>query len=87
VTLPFTAGRVVAHVYSGTSQPIRLLALDAKGQPISEASAPGGGNAIHTLDITASGIATLGLFGGGNEGLLIDLCAYRTANRQSIAKR
>lgn len=86
VTLPCIAGRVTAHVYSGTSQPIRLLALDANGQPVGEASAPGGGNAIHTLDITASGIAALGLFGGGNEGLLIDLCAYCTANRQSSAK-
>lgn len=77
VTLPFEAERVVAQVYSGTSQPVRIVALDAAGQAIADATAPGGTNAIQSVEVAAPGIVVVVIMGGGNEGLLIELCAYR----------
>ena len=34
---------------------------------------------MQTLEVKAAGITTLLFAGGGNEGLLIDLCAYQEA--------
>jgi hypothetical protein len=78
VALPFVAERCVAHVALGTRQPIRMQALDAQGAPLGDAATSGDASVIQTLEVRAAGIASVRFAGGGNEGLLIDLCIYRT---------
>jgi len=79
VFLPFEAGRVVAHVLSGTAKPVRMEAFDQAGAKLGQVSSSSSQPGIATLEIGADGIAGLMISGGGNEGLLIDLCAYRAA--------
>lgn len=83
VAIPFVAGRAVARVASGTRQAIRMQALDAQGNRVGDVAAPADAATIHTLEVRAAGIASLRFVGGGNEGLLIDLCIYRTVAGES----
>lgn len=80
VELPFGADRFVAHVSSGTSQPVRAQAFDAGQGKVADVATPAGARGVQTLEGRASGITSLVFSGGGNEGLLIDLCIF--ANSQ-----
>ncbi len=77
IRLPFIADRVVAHVALFTSQPITLDAFGANGAQLGQAISTTAQGSIQTLEIKAAGMTDLLVAGGGGEGLLIDLCAYR----------
>jgi len=77
IELPFAADRVVAHVALYTGQPIMIKAFDDSNQKVGEAVSTLAQGAIQALEIVATGITNLVFIGGGGEGLLIDLCAYR----------
>lgn len=77
VDLPLAADRVVAHVLSGTKEPIRLQAFDAAGVRQADAATPGASGVPQTLEAGGRAMTSLRITGGGNEGLLIDLCIYR----------
>jgi PKD repeat protein len=81
VLLPFEANRAVAHVLSGTSRPVRMEAFDPAGTKLGQALSPPNQLGIAELEIQAEGISSLVISGGGNEGLLIDLCVYREVAR------
>jgi hypothetical protein len=78
VELPFAASRVLAHVWSGTSKPIRMGALDSAGTPLGFAATAGESDAAapDALELQAAGMAEL-LFAGGGENALVDLCITR----------
>ena len=76
VELPFAAHRFVAHVASGTRQPIRVQAFDAGQTKVADVATPAGANGVQTLEGRAAGITSLLFTGGDNEGLLIDLCIF-----------
>lgn len=76
VELPFAADRVVAHVVSGTSRPVRLQAFDAQQGRIADVQTPAGAQGLQALEARAAGMRSLYVSGGGNEGLLVDLCIY-----------
>ena len=78
VRLPFAAGRVVAHVWSGTSKPIRMGAIDGAGNQLGAVATAGESDpaAPDALELQAAGMAEL-MFGGGGEGALVDLCIER----------
>jgi PKD repeat protein len=82
IHLPFVANRVVAHGRSGTSKPLKLEAFDQDGTSLGQVSSTPNQTGIVTLELQADGIASLVLSGGGNEGLLIDLCVFREAARR-----
>lgn len=75
VALPFTAGRAIARVVSYTGKPVRMQAFDgggaALGQAVSSANSSG---QPAVLEIDAPGMTRLVFTGGGNEGLLVELC-------------
>lgn len=79
VTLPFQANRVVAHVGLYTGEPIAMEAFDATGK-VGSASTTTAQGVLQTLKVSAVGITTLLFSGGGDEGLLIELCAYQEAD-------
>ncbi len=76
VDLPFEANTVIAHVYCGTSHPIRMQAFDQTGNMVGESAMPSNSQGVVELDISAASIARLEFTGGRNEGLLVDLCVY-----------
>ncbi len=82
VDLPFAADRVVAHVFSGTREPIRLQAFDAGQTKVADVATPGASGVAQTLEASATGMTSLVLSGGGNEGLLTDLCIFRHLQEQ-----
>jgi hypothetical protein len=79
VQLPFAADRVVAHVWSGSKQPIAMQALNAAGAAVGVDATSGQSTpaAPETLEVRASGITTLLFAGGEREGTLVDLCIYK----------
>jgi len=78
VMLPFSANRAVADVVSYTGRPIRMAAFDADGQKLGEALSPANSSGkITPLEIAVEGMQVLVFSGGGNEGLLIDLCVFQ----------
>ena len=50
--------------------------FNAEGNSLGKAVTNSDGENTHTLQIEAVGITTLVFTGGGNEGLLIQLCIY-----------
>ena len=78
VALPFTANHAVADVVSYTGKPIRMQAFDSAGAKLGEDISPSGSSGqIVTLEIAVESMTTLVFDGGGNEGLLIDLCVFQ----------
>jgi hypothetical protein len=77
VTLPFAADRVVAHVETGTREPVHMDALSASDTLLGTVSGSGATGVVEMLEWRAGGIQSLLFTGGGGEGLLIDICCYR----------
>jgi len=77
VGMPFVADRVVAHVGIYAGKPIDMKAIDAEGGTVGQATTRPEEDETQTLEVKAEGITRLMLSGGGNEALLIDLCAYQ----------
>ena len=75
VKVPIVAGHVTAHVLSQGGDPVRMEAFDATHVRVGQAQASLGLGTPQLLDISAAGIAVLLFTGGGQEGLLIDICA------------
>ena len=87
VALPFTANHAVADVVSYTGKPIRMQAFDSAGAKLGEAVSPANSSGkIVTLEIAVEGMTTLVFNGGGNEGLLIDLCVSQENPKTRGAK-
>jgi hypothetical protein len=83
VSLPFEADRVVAQVASYTSQPVRMQAFAENGSLLGEAStAQGAQGTVTSLEIAVEGITALEFSGGGNEGLLVELCVFQVPGEQ-----
>ena len=77
INLPFEANQAIAQVASGTSQPVKMSAFDAAGKNVGTASTPAGKQGLQVLEIDAPAMIRLIISGGGNEGLLVDLCVYQ----------
>jgi hypothetical protein len=75
VKLPFVAGHVTAHVLSAGKDPVRMEAFDAAQVRVGQAQGSLGSSAPQQLDISAAAMSALIFTGGGQEGLLIDICA------------
>jgi hypothetical protein len=67
-------GRVRARVAQYTDTPVTMVAFDATGQPVGEATAPNVQGSEHVLEVAGEGILGVVLRGGGGEGLLIEYC-------------
>jgi hypothetical protein len=84
MTLPFTANRVTACAFSGTTKPIYMQAFDQAGSSLGTTSTSSAPSTIQTIEIAAEGITSVVFSDGGNEGLLIELCAlYQTVRENS----
>jgi hypothetical protein len=77
VALPFEAVKVVARVHPYTKQPLEMDARDRSSHSVGHAVSTSQQNVIETLEIVATGITSVLFMRGGNEALLIELCAYR----------
>ena len=77
VILPFEANNVIAHIVLYTNEPIIMKAINGAGKVIGQTSSTTGQDKIQTLEIKCTNISRILLTGGGNESLLVDLCAYR----------
>ncbi|HEY7878167.1 MAG TPA: PKD domain-containing protein, partial [Gemmatimonadaceae bacterium] len=77
VSLPFSADRVVAHVWSGAQQPIRMEGFSSSNASLGVVTSSGSPStaAPEMLEFRKAGIATLQVT-GGEEGDLVDLCIY-----------
>ena len=88
VQLPFESNQAIAHTWSGTSKPTLMEAFDQAGVRLGQASSTPNQQGIATLEIQAEGISSLIISGGGNEGVLVDLCVYQqTAGRKRVISR
>ena len=85
VRLPFVATRVVAHVWSGTRDPIRMQAADSSNMSLGTVATAGASDpdAADVLELQSPGMAMLLFTGGGGEGLLVDLCIYADSGRDA----
>ncbi len=83
ILLPFEANRVVAHGISGTTRPLQMDAFDRNGVHLGRVLQQ---QSIPTMEVQAEGITTLMISGGGNEGLLIDLCAFQETAGSEVVK-
>lgn len=83
VTLPFTSQKVVAEVGIYTRQPVSMIALDASGQRVAEASSSM--NQVEKLEVEADEIVWVVLSDGGNESVLFELCAEQTVANDTNA--
>ncbi|HML24436.1 MAG TPA: PKD domain-containing protein [Aggregatilinea sp.] len=81
IALPFEANHVIARVQSGTSKPIVLTAYDADGKQVGQAASPPNSQGLVTITVEAEGIIRVVISGGGNEGLLIELCIAQIARK------
>lgn len=81
IALPFEANHAIARVLSGTSKPVQMDAFDASGNRVGQAISPPNQPGIAPLQIDAEGMIGLVISGGGNEGLLIELCIAQIAGR------
>jgi PKD repeat protein len=77
VKLPFTADRVVAHVVLYARREIKMEGFDEAGNSVGSTISTLQQDTIQTLELKAEKIASVILSGGGDESLLIDLCACR----------
>ncbi len=68
------ARRVRARVAQYTGTPVTMVAFDASGQPVGQATAPNVQGTEHLLEVAGEGILGVVLRGGGGEGLLIEYC-------------
>lgn len=73
------AGRIVARVAQFAGPPVSVVALDAAGQEVGQATAPDAQGVVHELEIRGDGIAGARLRGGSGEGLLVAYCVDRAA--------
>jgi len=69
------AHKVTMTVGSYTSEPLKISALDANGSQVDDVTVPGD-NSVHTITLSGQGIIQIMISGGGEEGILVDLCYY-----------
>jgi hypothetical protein len=75
VTLPFAAGRFVAHLVNGSSR-VLVQGFDAKKHKVAEVATNADETGIQTIAANALGVTVLLFSSGDSEGLLIDLCIF-----------
>jgi len=81
VTLPFPCRNVVVEIGLYTLQPVSMIALDASGRRVAEASSST--NQVEKLEVEADEIVWVVLSEGGNESVLFELCAERTVANET----
>ena len=77
IRLPQPVEIVTATVAQFTNQPVEIRAFDVDGNPVDAATAPNVQATPHVLRVTGARIAEVLVSGGGNEGLLLELCHGR----------
>ncbi len=75
VTLPFTSRRVTAEVGSFAGGPVTMVALDQGGLPVAKTTSTA--DPREKLVVEANDIVWVVLLDGGNEAVLVELCADR----------
>jgi hypothetical protein len=82
IRLPQPAEVVTATVAQFTGRSVTLLAVDAQGNLVDSATSPDVQAVPHVLRVTGAGIVEVVVSGGGNEGVLVELChGRRTGGR------
>jgi hypothetical protein len=69
------AYKVTLTVGSYTPEPLKVTALDVNGSQVDDVSVPGD-NSVHTITLSGQDINQIIISGGGEEGILVDLCFY-----------
>jgi len=73
VDLPAKVSQAEMKVASFTSASLDIVALDNSGNMVGNAQAPGD-NAVHLLHLAGQDITKLVITGGGNEGVIVEIC-------------
>jgi PKD repeat protein len=81
VTLPFPSTVLEVTVGLNASQAITVEAFDAAGDAVDRATADPRGDRVQTLELFGVGITTLFVYGGDNEGVIIEICARSKQKR------
>ncbi|MGZ4722762.1 MAG: PKD domain-containing protein [Ilumatobacteraceae bacterium] len=83
IGLPQPSQRIVATVAVHTHDAVTVTAVAADGQPIAEASSTARTGNMDRVVVEGESIARVRIGGGGNEGLLIRLCAIHGSRRRA----
>ena len=74
IDLPGPASAVTLDAASFTSRPLTLSALNSSGVAVANATVPGD-NTVHNVALSGNNIVKVTITGGGNEGVLVEVCS------------